>query len=159
MDSHNVMALARRRATAHPSEEGCAKYLHVDKCPPVPELSFYGSIACPITGRPVRSMRRADGSSIRKQFQAVAAPPLTLVTTGTCRPLVEVPGRRNSPDTASGKFGWFRTNRESFPYADFNAASTLLALPKDLDQSITNLLALPDSVTRPLEALTKGVLQ
>jgi len=40
MDVHDLMALARQRVTAHPSEEGCKKYLHVDKCPPVPELSF-----------------------------------------------------------------------------------------------------------------------
>jgi WD40 repeat protein len=39
MDIHDLMALARQRVTAHPSEEGCKKYLHVDKCPPVPELS------------------------------------------------------------------------------------------------------------------------
>jgi len=36
MDIHDLMALAR--VTAHPSEEGCKKYLHVDKCPPFPSL-------------------------------------------------------------------------------------------------------------------------
>jgi WD40 repeat protein len=41
MDIHDLMALARHRVTAHPSEEGCKKYLRVDKCPPVPELSFW----------------------------------------------------------------------------------------------------------------------
>ena len=41
MDIHDLMALARQRVTAHPSEEGCKKYLHVDKCPPFPELSFW----------------------------------------------------------------------------------------------------------------------
>jgi hypothetical protein len=40
MDIHDLMALARQRVTAHPSEEGCKKYLHVDKCPPFPEISF-----------------------------------------------------------------------------------------------------------------------
>ncbi len=40
MDIRDLMALARQRVTAHPSEEGCKKYLHVDKCPPVPDLSF-----------------------------------------------------------------------------------------------------------------------
>ena len=40
MDIRGLMALARERVTAHPSEEGCRKYLHVDKCPSVPELSF-----------------------------------------------------------------------------------------------------------------------
>jgi WD40 repeat protein len=33
----DLMKLARERVTAHPSEQGCRKYLHVDKCPPVPE--------------------------------------------------------------------------------------------------------------------------
>jgi WD40 repeat protein len=41
LDIRDLMALARQRLTAHPSEEGCKKYLHVDKCPPVPELSFW----------------------------------------------------------------------------------------------------------------------
>jgi WD40 repeat protein len=40
MDIRDLMALARERVTAHPSEEGCKRYLHVDKCPSVPELSF-----------------------------------------------------------------------------------------------------------------------
>jgi hypothetical protein len=35
------MALALERVTAHPSEEGCKKYLRVDNCPPVPELSSW----------------------------------------------------------------------------------------------------------------------
>jgi hypothetical protein len=34
-------ALARLRVTAHPSEEGCKKYLHMDKCPSFPTLSFW----------------------------------------------------------------------------------------------------------------------
>ena len=41
MDIRLLMGLARQRFAAHPSEEGCKKYLHVDKCPPVPELSFW----------------------------------------------------------------------------------------------------------------------
>jgi len=40
MDIRDLMALARQRVTAHPSAEGCKKYLHLDKCPPVPDLSF-----------------------------------------------------------------------------------------------------------------------
>ena len=40
MDIRDLMTLARERVTAHPSEEGCRRYLHVDKCPSVPELSF-----------------------------------------------------------------------------------------------------------------------
>ena len=38
MDIHYVMELARQRVTAHPSDEGCRKYLGVDKCPPVPKV-------------------------------------------------------------------------------------------------------------------------
>lgn len=41
MDIRELMALARQRVTAHPSEEGCRKYFHVNKCPSVPELSFW----------------------------------------------------------------------------------------------------------------------
>jgi WD40 repeat protein len=41
MDVHDLLTLARERVTAHPSGEGCKKYLHVDKCPPVPELSSW----------------------------------------------------------------------------------------------------------------------
>jgi WD40 repeat protein len=42
MDIRDLIALARNRVTAHPSVEGCEKYLNVDrKCPPVPELSFW----------------------------------------------------------------------------------------------------------------------
>ncbi len=41
MDIRDLMALARQRVTAHPSEEGCKKYLNVDKCPPFPELSWW----------------------------------------------------------------------------------------------------------------------
>jgi len=40
VDIRDLMELARQRLTAHPSEKGCKKYLHVDKCPPVPELFF-----------------------------------------------------------------------------------------------------------------------
>ena len=42
MDIHDLMELARQRVTAHPSEEGCKRYLHVDKCPAIPELSLSG---------------------------------------------------------------------------------------------------------------------
>jgi WD40 repeat protein len=38
MDIHDLMALARERVTAHPSEEGCKEYLHVNACPPFPSL-------------------------------------------------------------------------------------------------------------------------
>jgi len=38
---HDLMALARQRLTAHPSPEGCEKYLHVDKCPPFPRLPWW----------------------------------------------------------------------------------------------------------------------
>jgi WD40 repeat protein len=40
VDIRDLMALARERVTAHPSEEGCKRYLHTDKCQPVPRLSF-----------------------------------------------------------------------------------------------------------------------
>jgi len=40
IDIHDLMALARQRVTAHPSDEGCQKYLRMDKCPPVPNLSL-----------------------------------------------------------------------------------------------------------------------
>ena len=36
LSGHNIydlMTLARGRVTTHSSEEGCKKYLHVDKCP------------------------------------------------------------------------------------------------------------------------------
>jgi WD40 repeat protein len=39
VDIHELMELARQRVTAHPPQEGCIKYLHVDKCPSVPQLS------------------------------------------------------------------------------------------------------------------------
>jgi hypothetical protein len=41
LDIRDLMALARRRVTAHPSEEGCKKYLNLDKCPPFPELPWW----------------------------------------------------------------------------------------------------------------------
>jgi WD40 repeat protein len=41
MDIRDLIALARQRVTAHPSEEGCKKYLNMDKCPPVPVLSWW----------------------------------------------------------------------------------------------------------------------
>jgi WD40 repeat protein len=41
MDIHDLMALARTRVTAHPSDEGCKKYLGVDKCPPFPMLTWW----------------------------------------------------------------------------------------------------------------------
>jgi WD40 repeat protein len=36
MDIRDLMTLARQRVTAHPSEEGCRKYLQFERCPPVP---------------------------------------------------------------------------------------------------------------------------
>jgi len=36
IDIRDLMALARERVTAHPSDAACKKYLHVDKCPPLP---------------------------------------------------------------------------------------------------------------------------
>ncbi len=39
-DIHDLMELARQR-TAHPSDEGCKKYLGVNKCPTVPELPWW----------------------------------------------------------------------------------------------------------------------
>jgi len=41
MDVHDLMELARQRVHAHPSEEGCKKYLHVDRCPPFPKLTWW----------------------------------------------------------------------------------------------------------------------
>jgi WD40 repeat protein len=41
MNIHLLMALARQRITPYLSGEGCKKYLHVDKCPPFPQLSFW----------------------------------------------------------------------------------------------------------------------
>jgi WD40 repeat protein len=41
VDVRDLMALAGQRISAHPSEEGCKKYLHVDRCPPVPVLSWW----------------------------------------------------------------------------------------------------------------------
>jgi WD40 repeat protein len=41
MNTRDLMALAHRRVTAHPSAQGCKKYLHVNECPPVPDLSFW----------------------------------------------------------------------------------------------------------------------
>ena len=38
MDIHDLMALAQQRVTAHPSADGCKRFLHVDKCPAVPKL-------------------------------------------------------------------------------------------------------------------------
>lgn len=40
-DIHLLMALARERVTAYPSEEGCKTYLHVNKCPSVPSPCFW----------------------------------------------------------------------------------------------------------------------
>ena len=37
-DIHSLMALARKRISAHPSEKGCKKYLQVEKCPPFPTV-------------------------------------------------------------------------------------------------------------------------
>jgi WD40 repeat protein len=41
MEIRDLMELARERLTPYPSEEGCRKFLRVDKCPPVPQLSFW----------------------------------------------------------------------------------------------------------------------
>jgi WD40 repeat protein len=41
MDICNLMALARQRVTAYPSAEGCKKFLHLNKCPSIPELSLW----------------------------------------------------------------------------------------------------------------------
>jgi WD40 repeat protein len=41
MDIRDLMALARQRVTERPSAEGCRKYLHMDKCPPFPELPWW----------------------------------------------------------------------------------------------------------------------
>ena len=38
MDIRELMEIARQRVTANPSDEGCKKYLQVDKCPQVPRL-------------------------------------------------------------------------------------------------------------------------
>jgi WD40 repeat protein len=38
IDIHELLALARQRVTTHPSEDGCKKYLRMDKCPPFPDL-------------------------------------------------------------------------------------------------------------------------
>ena len=37
-DLRDMMALARKRVTAEPSDEGCKRYLQMDKCPAVPNL-------------------------------------------------------------------------------------------------------------------------
>jgi hypothetical protein len=39
MDVHDLMLLAKRRITAHPSQEGCNRYLHLSRCPTIPYLS------------------------------------------------------------------------------------------------------------------------
>jgi Tol biopolymer transport system component len=41
MGIHELMMLARQRATAHPSREDCKKYLGVNECPPFRELSWW----------------------------------------------------------------------------------------------------------------------
>jgi WD40 repeat protein len=41
IDIPDLIALARTHVTAHPSDEGCKKYLGVDKCPPFPELPWW----------------------------------------------------------------------------------------------------------------------
>jgi WD40 repeat protein len=41
MDIRDLMELARHRVSAHPSDEGCKKYLGVAKCPPVPTLPWW----------------------------------------------------------------------------------------------------------------------
>jgi WD40 repeat protein len=40
MEIHDLMELARQRVTANPSDAGCKSYLQLDKCPPVPVLSW-----------------------------------------------------------------------------------------------------------------------
>ena len=39
MDIHDLLELAGRRVTPHPSEESCRKYLQLEKCPPIPQVS------------------------------------------------------------------------------------------------------------------------
>jgi WD40 repeat protein len=41
MDIRELMELAGQRVTAHPSDEGCQKYLGVEKCPSVPDLPWW----------------------------------------------------------------------------------------------------------------------
>jgi WD40 repeat protein len=41
MEIRDLMELARQRVTAYRSDEGCRKYLGVDKCPPVPDLPWW----------------------------------------------------------------------------------------------------------------------
>lgn len=38
-DIHDLLELAGKRVTPHPSEESCRKYLQSEKCPPIPQLS------------------------------------------------------------------------------------------------------------------------
>jgi|SRR5579864_6991745 len=38
VDIRDLMELARRCVTVHPPVEGCKKYLHMNRCPPVPSL-------------------------------------------------------------------------------------------------------------------------
>ena len=39
MDIRDLMDLASRRITAHPSDAGCQMYFRIAKCPPMPKLS------------------------------------------------------------------------------------------------------------------------
>ena len=41
VDVKELMTLAQHRVTAHPSDKNCKYFLHADKCPPFPNLSFW----------------------------------------------------------------------------------------------------------------------
>jgi WD40 repeat protein len=41
MDIRLLMGLTHQRFAAHPSEDGCKKYFHIEKCSPFPELSWW----------------------------------------------------------------------------------------------------------------------
>jgi hypothetical protein len=41
IDILDLMKLARQRITAQPSDEGCKKYLGLEKCPPFPKLPWW----------------------------------------------------------------------------------------------------------------------
>jgi WD40 repeat protein len=41
MDIRLRMGLTHQRFAAHPSEDGCKKYFHIEKCSPFPELSWW----------------------------------------------------------------------------------------------------------------------
>ncbi len=55
IDIHDLMAIARERVTAHPSKEGCKKYLHVEKCPRVAELTLLEGPRAEPTASPLQN--------------------------------------------------------------------------------------------------------